>query len=88
MILARVDGVIVTTVCHPSLRGCRTIICQPVNESGEDEGVPVLAIDPHGAGRHQRVILSTDGSATRAYLGDPKSPVRNMIIGVADTESP
>ena len=87
MILARIDGVIVTSVCHPSLRGCRTVICQPLDEAGRDEGAPILAVDPHGAGEHQRVILSTDGSATRAYVGDPKSPLRNLIIAVVDQET-
>ena len=88
MILARVDGVIVSTVCHPSLHGCRTIVCQPLDAQGHDEGTPILAIDPHGAGLHQRVILSTDGSATRDYVKDPKSPLRNLIIGIADEGQP
>jgi microcompartment protein CcmK/EutM len=87
MTFARVDGVIVATVCHPSLHGCRTIICQPLDEQGRDEGAPLLAIDPHGAGLHQRVILSTDGAATRGFVKDPKSPLRNMIIGIIDPES-
>ncbi len=87
MLLARVDGVIVTSVCHPSLRGCRTVICQPLDEQGRDEGPPVLAVDPHGAGEHQRVVVSTDGSATRAYVGDPKSPLRNLIVAVVDGET-
>ena len=86
MTLARVDGVIVSTVCHPSMRGCRTIICQPLDERGEDEGSPVLAIDPHGAGAHQHVILTTDGASTREFVGDPKSPLRNMVLAVVDRE--
>ena len=84
MILARVDGVIVSTVCHPSMNGCRTVICQPVDESGRAEGAPVLALDPLSAGQHQRVLISTDGSATRAYVRDPKSPLRNMILAIVD----
>ncbi len=84
MILARIDGVIVATVCHASMRGCRTVICQPLDERGGDEGPPVLAIDPHGAGEHQTVILSTDGSTTRQFVGDPKSPLRNLIIAIVD----
>ena len=87
MILARIDGVIVTTVSHPSLRGCRTVICQPLDEQGRAEGNPVLALDPHGAGQHQRVLLSTDGAATRQQVGDPKSPLRNLIIAVLDHAS-
>jgi microcompartment protein CcmK/EutM len=84
MITARVDGMIVATISHPSLRGCRTVICQPLDEQGRDEGAPVLAVDPHGAGLHERVIVSTDGSATRDFVKDPKSPLRNLILGIID----
>lgn len=86
MIVARVDGVIVTTVCHASMVGHRTIICQPLDEHGKEEGAPFLALDPHGAGRHQRVLVSTDGSHTRAHVKDPKSPLRNIILGVIDEQ--
>jgi microcompartment protein CcmK/EutM len=86
MILARVDGVVVATVCHPSMRGCRMIICQPLDERGGDEGTPILALDPFAAGQHQRVIVSTDGSHTRAHVQDPKSPLRNIVLGVIDEE--
>ena len=48
MFLARVDGVIVATVGHPSMAGHRSIICQPLDEQGRDEGAPVLAVDPLG----------------------------------------
>jgi microcompartment protein CcmK/EutM len=84
MIQARVDGYIITNACHPSLQGFRSIICQPLDEQGNDEGQPVLAIDPLGAGLHQRVILSTDGARTRDRVRDPKSPLRNMIVGLVD----
>ena len=84
MILARIDGVIVSTVCHPSMHGCRTVICQPLNERGAPEGAPVLALDAHGAGQHQHVLVSTDGAAVRAHVGDEHSPLRNSIIAILD----
>jgi len=84
MLLARIDGTIVATACHPSMAGHRTVICQPLDAQGREEGTPVLAVDPLGAGLHQRVILSTDGSATRELVGDPKTPLRNLIIGIVD----
>jgi microcompartment protein CcmK/EutM len=84
MLYARVDGTVVSTISHPSMRGRRTVICQPLDADGNDDGTPVLAVDPHGAGLHQRVILSTDGSSTRVLVGDPMSPLRNLIIGIAD----
>jgi microcompartment protein CcmK/EutM len=81
---ARVDGNIVTTACHPSMCGFRSVICQPIDSDGNDEGLPVLAVDCLGAGLHQTVILSTDGSSTRKLVRDPKSPLRNFIIGIVD----
>lgn len=86
MFLARVDGVVVATVCHPSMAGHRTIICQPLDPQGREEGAPVLALDPYSAGQHQRVLVSTDGSHTRALVKDPKSPLRNIILGVIDEQ--
>lgn len=87
MLLARIDGVIVSTVCHPSLRGCRTVICQPLDDAGVPAGAPVLALDAHGAGQHQRVLVSTDGAAARAQVGDPMSPLRNTVIALLDAAS-
>ncbi|MBT6103389.1 MAG: ethanolamine utilization protein EutN, partial [Verrucomicrobia bacterium] len=43
-----------------------------------------VAIDPHGAGMHQRVIVSSDGAAARYAVGDNRSPVRMMISGIID----
>lgn len=84
MILARVDGVVVTTVCHPSMVGFRSIICQPMDNEGREEGAPILALDPLSAGQHQRVLISTDGSFTRDYVKDQKSPLRNIIMAIVD----
>ncbi|MDR0353111.1 MAG: ethanolamine utilization protein EutN [Opitutaceae bacterium] len=82
----RIDGTITATACHPSMRGFRTVICQPIDATGAPAGDPILAIDPHGAALHQRAILSTDGSTTRQVVRDPRSPLRNLIIGIADAE--
>ncbi len=88
MLLARVEGNVVATRKHPSLEGWRLVICQPINLAGEVEGTPQVAIDAYGAGLHQQVIISSDGAATRAAVGDPKSPARWMIIGIADESKP
>jgi ethanolamine utilization protein EutN len=84
MLLARVEGNVVATRKHPSLEGWRLLICQPINATGGAEGVPQVAIDTHGAAQHQRVIISSDGMAARKAVGDEKSPVRMMIIGIVD----
>ena len=64
------------------------MICQPINNEGEPEGAPQVAIDSHGAGMHQRVVISSDGSAARKVVGDEKSPARWLVIGVVDEKEP
>ncbi len=84
MFLARVEGNVVATRKHPSLEGWRLIICQPLSAAGEPEGVPQVALDAHGAGMHQRVIISSDGLAARKAVDDDSSPARWTIIGIVD----
>ncbi|MBI3852926.1 MAG: EutN/CcmL family microcompartment protein [Verrucomicrobia bacterium] len=84
MLLARVEGNVVATRKHPSFEGWRFVICQPISDAGEPEGAPQVVIDPHGAGMHQRVVISSDGAAARNAVGDQKSPARWIVIGVVD----
>ena len=88
MLLARVEGNIVATRKHPSFDGWRLVICQPINGAGQPEGAPQIAIDAHGAGLHQRVIISSDGAAARKAVGDERSPVRWLVLGVVDEKEP
>jgi len=88
MLLARVEGNVVATRKHPSFEGWRLVVCQPINHAGEPEGVPQIAIDAHGAGMHQRVIISSDGAAARNAVGHQKSPARWLVLGVVDEEEP
>ncbi|MCU0771826.1 MAG: EutN/CcmL family microcompartment protein [Verrucomicrobia bacterium] len=88
MLLARVEGNIVATRKHPSLEGWRLVLCQPISAQGEPEGTPQVAIDVHGAGLHQQVVISSDGLSARKAVGDTRSPVRWMVIGVVDEHEP
>lgn len=84
MLLARVDGSATATIRHPSAKGWKLAICQPIDEQGNDQGVPLIALDDLGAGLHQQVILSSDGDTLRKWVGDPQSPLRNMITHLVD----
>jgi ethanolamine utilization protein EutN len=88
MLLARVEGNVVATRKHPSFEGRRLVICQPINSAGEPEGVPQIAIDSQGAGMHQRVVISSDGSAARKAVDDPRSPARWIVLGIVDEKEP
>ena len=84
MFLARVEGTVIATRKHPSFEGFRLVICQPIGGAGQPEGVPQIAIDAHGAGIHQHVIISSDGLAARKLVGDDQSPARWTITAVVD----
>jgi microcompartment protein CcmK/EutM len=84
MIPAQVVGHAVSSHCHPSLKGCKMLICQPLNEDGIPGGAPMVAIDLFGAGLHSKVFVSTDGVGARHLVHDEFSPIRNFIQGVID----
>jgi microcompartment protein CcmK/EutM len=88
MLLARIEGNVVSVRKHPSFEGWRLVVCQPIDQAGVPEGVPQVALDPHGAGMHQRVIISSDGSAARQAVKDEMSPARWMVVGVVDEKEP
>ena len=88
MLLARVEGNVIATRKHPSFEGWRLLVCQPISQAGDPEGAPQVAIDPHGAAMHQRVIISSDGLAARKAVGNDLSPVRWIITGIVDEKEP
>ncbi|MCC5789156.1 MAG: EutN/CcmL family microcompartment protein [Opitutales bacterium] len=85
MLLARVEGNVTSTRKHPSFQGFRMVLCQPVNSHHEAIGNgPIIALDPYGAGKHQIVILSSDGKAARHLVNDDQSPARYLVIAIQD----
>ncbi len=84
MLLCRVEGSAVSTIHHPSLKGWRQLLCQPVNENGEAISDPILVADILGAGMHQLVMVTSDGKTLRERVGDNHSPMRYMTIGIVD----
>ncbi len=84
MILAQVVGHAVSSHCHPSLKGCKLLLCQPLDAERRLSGAPMVAIDLFGAGLHSNVFVSTDGLGARHIVHDDSSPIRNFIQGVID----
>jgi len=84
MILAQVVGHAVTSHAHPSLKGCKLLLCQPLDAERRLSGAPMVAIDLFGAGLHSNVFVSTDGLGARHIVHDDFSPIRNFIQGVVD----
>ena len=84
MLLARIDGHVVVSIGHPSLKAQTIVLCTPINELGVAEGAPFAAIDTMGAARHAKVFITTDGSWTQGTVHDDHSPIRNQVMGIVD----
>jgi len=86
MLLARIDGSATATIRHPSAKGWRLAICQPIDEDGNDLKTPIIALDDTGAALHQKVVVSSDGDTLRKWVHDPRSPLRYMVTHIVDEE--
>ena len=84
MKLARVIGSVVATQKHPAYRGRKTILVQPVDLDGADQGPVFVAVDTVQAGAGDLVLLLQEGSSARLILGDGRAPVRSVIVGIVD----
>ena len=88
MLQATVIGRATATVKHETLAGQRLLICQPLNVDGSADGDVFLALDQHGAGQGDRVLLSSDGRGLRDLLGKPRTPARWWTLGIVDEGQP
>ncbi len=85
MQLGTVVGTATATVRHPSMQGWKLLVVQLLAANGAAaDGEPVLAVDRLGAGRGERVILTSDGAGTRQLLKSETTPVRWSVLGLAD----
>jgi ethanolamine utilization protein EutN len=85
MQLACVLGQGIATVKHPSLKGWRLLLVQPLAADGSEDGEPLLAVDNLGAGFGATVILSNDGAGARELIGSPNTPARWTVLGICDS---
>ncbi len=80
-----VVGSATATVKHPSMEGQKLLLVMALEADGETaEGDPILVVDSLGAGRGDKVMITSDGIATRDLVGDRSSPVRWSVLGIPD----
>ncbi len=84
MKLCRVKGNVVATVKHPTYRGHKLMIVQPVDARGADVGTSFLAVDLVQAGPGDRVLVMQEGNGVRQILKEQKLPIRSVIVGIVD----
>lgn len=85
MQLGTVVGTATATVKHSSMEGWKLLVVQLLAADGRSpDGEPVLAVDRLGAGRGHRVLLTSEGKATKDLLKSETTPVRWSVIGIPD----
>ena len=85
MQLASVVGTANSTLKHPTLRGQKMLIVQPLLADGKaPDGDPQIAVDAVGAGKGEKVMITSDGKFVREIVKHENTPIRWSVIGIAD----
>lgn len=67
------------------MQGSKLLVVQPMMADGKTaDGYPLVAIDTIGAGKGERVMITSDGAGTRKMLNADATPVRWSVIGIED----
>jgi ethanolamine utilization protein EutN len=85
MILGKVMGTVVTTISHPSYKGKRLLVVQPLAMPGQPEDGDFLAVDSTHAGIGDTVLVNREGNGARQVLGDPEACIISVIVGIIDS---
>jgi ethanolamine utilization protein EutN len=85
MQLGLVIGKATATIKHPSVRGQRLLLIQPLMaDERRPDGFPLLVVDTLGAAVGETVMVTSDGRGARQLLKDDLSPVRWTTLGIRD----
>lgn len=84
MFIARVTGLVVSTMKHESLVGSKLLMVQETDVDGRAVGTPAVAVDVVDAGEGDLVLVAT-GSAARQTEVTRNRPVDHVIMAIVDT---
>jgi len=90
MILACVEGSVVATKKNTKMTGSKFLLVRPlvIDSPTAKEWKPgtstLVAVDSHGAGEGE-IVLVVQGSSARLAADDKDSPVDAVVIGIVDT---
>jgi ethanolamine utilization protein EutN len=84
MILARVQGPVVSTIKHQAYANRRLLLLDRLDAAGHELGPYLVAVDTVGAGVGQTVLVIDEGNSARQIVGDSTAPIRSVIIGIVD----
>ncbi len=84
MQIAKVKGTVVSTQKEPSIRGCKFLLLQLLDEEGRQLPEYEVAGDTVGAGVDEWVLVSR-GSAARQIPGSEHRPLDALVVAIIDT---
>ena len=84
MLIAKVVGLVVSTIKYDTLTGSKLLIVQETDINGKTIGMPTVAIDAVDAGEGD-VVLIVQGSAARQTDFTRNQPVDSLIVGIIET---
>lgn len=89
MRLCKVMGSVTAAVKHAAFEGRPLLVVQPIDESGDEVGSSLLAVDTVQAGPGDCVLVMSEGNGVRQILRAEGSgtPIRSLIVGVVDQVS-
>jgi len=85
MKIGRVSGTVVSTINAPVYDGRRLLICDLLDEKGEEPaGGYLIAVDSVGAGAGETVLILDEGNSARQVIDMEDAPIRAVIVGIID----
>lgn len=87
MKLCRVLAPVVSTVKHPCYEGQRLLAVRALESDLSDGDEELLAVDRVQAGEGDIVLVMQEGNGVRQLFGNPKLPIRSIIVGIVDSVS-
>lgn len=87
MYLARIDGMLTSTVKYETLEGFRLLIAQRLEGDGRESGEPQVIADMVGARIGSIVLVTTDNESVRKASANT-NPMRLAVMGIVDSVYP
>ena len=84
MILAQVQGTVVSTLKDAALLGLKLLLVREVDADFKPTGNPLVAVDAVGAGAGELVLVASGSSARLTDVSRDK-PVDAVISGIVDS---
>ena len=85
MILGKVIGNVVSTVCEKGYRGKKILVVQPIDPNGRSKGRSFLAVDTVQAGSGDTVLTLDEGGSARIATREPQThTIKLVVVGIVD----